>query len=69
MLEIKQIMRENITENELRQVKMQLMIFGHLRMWLKLKVWIRITKGTITSSTIWEPYTEQNHNDIITTFT
>lgn len=69
MLEIKQIMRENITENELRQVKMQLMIFGHLWMWLKLKVWIRITKGTITSSTIWEPYTEQNHNDIITTFT
>ena len=33
------------------------------------KVWIRITKGTITSNTIWEPYTEQNHNDIITTFT
>lgn len=69
MLEIKQIMRENITENELRQVKMQLMIFGHLWMWLKLKVWIRITKGTITSNAIWEPYTEQNHNDIITTFT
>lgn len=69
MLETKQIMRENITENELRQVKMQLMIFGHLWMWLKLKVWIRITKGTIASNTIWEPYTEQNHNDIVTTFT
>lgn len=40
-----------------------------IALWLKLKVWIRITKGTITSNTIWEPYTEQNHNDIVTTFT